>query len=81
MKIEVLYFAQLKDTFGTDSEVLEVTDGVTTAEVLEQLRERHNWAGAEGVPLTFAVNECVVDDTHRLQDGDRLALLTPVSGG
>jgi molybdopterin converting factor small subunit len=33
------------------------------------------------LPLSFAVNEEIVDRTRSLRDGDRLALLPPVSGG
>jgi molybdopterin synthase sulfur carrier subunit len=81
MKIEILYFAQLRDILGIDSEVLEVSDGVTAADVLSELRKRPAWASAEGIPLTVAVNESVEADTYILGEGDRVAILTPVSGG
>jgi len=79
--VELLLFAQLREALGKDREVLKVEEGHTIDEVVALLKTRDEWQGFASLPLTFAVNERVVAGTHRLNDGERLAILTPVSGG
>jgi len=81
VRIEVLYFAQIKDATGTDSESLMVDAGATVADVVRILRERPAWRLLSELPLTCAVNEAVVGSEHVLHDKDVVALLPPVSGG
>ena len=81
MKIEVLLFAQLKEAFGADSRTLEVEEGRTARDAVALLFERDAVGDVKSLPISFAVNEEIVDPDHVLRDGDRLALLTPVSGG
>ena len=81
IKVKVLFFAQLRDVFGKDQETLEIEEGRTVREVVTLLKGRVEWGSVASLPLTFAVNEQVVSDDHTLSDGERLALLTPVSGG
>jgi len=81
MKIEVLYFAQLKEAMGKDRETVDVAAPGTVHEVVELLRRRPEWAMVSSLPLSFAVNEEIVHGNHELSDGDQLALLPPVSGG
>jgi molybdopterin converting factor small subunit len=81
MTIEVLFFAQLKEMLGQDREFLEVTEGKTVDDVMSSLRQRREWHGIASLPIVFAVNEEMVAGGHVLRDGERLALLTPLSGG
>ena len=66
---------------GADTEMLQVPDGGTVADVIALIRAREAWTPVAALPLSFAVNECIVAEDYRLADGDRLALLAPVSGG
>jgi len=79
--VELLFFAQLREALGKDREILKVEEGRTIDEVVALLKTRAEWQGFGSLPLTFAVNERVVAGTHTLCDGDRFAILTPVSGG
>ena len=81
MQVEVLFFAQLRDAFGKDSEVFDLNDGGSVQDALDLIAQRGEWAAVERLPIRYAVNEVLVDASHALSDGDRLALLTPVSGG
>jgi molybdopterin converting factor small subunit len=81
MKITVLYFAQLKEAFGSDRDLLDVPAGATVDDVVASLRDRTEWSAVSSLPLRYAVNERIVDAGTKLGDGDRLALLTPISGG
>ena len=81
MKIELLFFAQIKEAFGNGGETIEVSEGATVEQVVETLRGREQWEMVASLPLSFAVNERIVDGRFTLSPGDRLALLTPISGG
>ncbi len=81
MKIELLFFAQIKEAFGADGETIEVRDGKTVEEVVDELRARDQWQKVVCLPLQYAVNEKIAGGTQVLSPGDRLALLTPISGG
>jgi molybdopterin synthase sulfur carrier subunit len=81
VKIEVLYFAQVREAMGTESEMLDVDDGATVDDVVAVLRSRTQWASIAALPLSYAVNEEIVRPDKSVRDGDRLALLPPVSGG
>jgi molybdopterin synthase sulfur carrier subunit len=81
MKIEVLFFAQLRDAVGCDSKSLDVAEGSTVDETIAAIRKWPEWSPVATLPLTAAVNERLVDGSHPLREGDRLALLTPISGG
>lgn len=81
MKIEILFFAQLRDAVGCDSKLLDIAEGSTVDDSLAAIRKWPEWSAVSVLPLTFAVNERIVDGRHPLREGDRLALLTPISGG
>jgi len=81
MKVEILYFAQLREAMGVDSEVVDAAPRSTVGDVVARLQERRNWNAVRALPLSYAVNESVVDREQPLHEGDRLALLPPVSGG
>ena len=81
MKIEVLFFAQLRAALGTEREILDVQEGGKVSDVVSALRSRPAWRDIALLPLSYAVNEEFVEETCALHDGDRVALLTPVSGG
>ncbi|MDH3217716.1 MAG: MoaD/ThiS family protein [Candidatus Krumholzibacteria bacterium] len=81
MKIEVLLFAQLRESLGTSRTVLELEEGQTVRDVAHRLMAQAGKPDVGSLPLRFAVNEEFVEEDHRLIDGDRVAVLTPVSGG
>jgi molybdopterin converting factor small subunit len=81
MKVDVLFFAQLKEAVGSDVRTISLDDGATVHDLVATLRSLPEWDPVASLPLSFAVNECIVGGDHALRDGDRVALLTPISGG
>ena len=81
MTIELLFFEQLKEAVGGGSRSYQAADGATVDEVVAAIRRWPEWQVVSALPLSYAVNERLVGGDHRLRDGDRLALLTPISGG
>ena len=79
--VNVLLFAQLRDGFGGDQLVASLPSGAAGAELLAWLSQRNpKLAGLLGVSR-LAVNCEYVPLGHRLQDGDEVVVLPPVSGG
>ena len=80
MKVTVIYFAALRDAVGCSEEELEMSEQQMTAkELVAQLLKRHPSLTMEGVRV--AQNEEFVDLDARIQGGDVVALIPPVSGG
>lgn len=83
MKLNMVYFARLKDSFGTGQESLE-TEASSVAELLVELRLRGgNWATELGHGKTFRVacNQELAGPDSTLHDGDEIAIFPPVTGG
>ena len=78
-RVQVRYFAVLREQAGRSSEALETT-ARTPEELYEELRERR---GLQLAPqfLRVAVNDEFSDWRHALADGDTVVFLPPVAGG
>ena len=81
MRINVLFFASLADIVGSRNLELELVDGGTVDDVLTRLESEHPRMREYRSFLLTAVNEEYVDRTHRVAEGDEVALFPPVSGG
>lgn len=81
MRIEVLYFAILRERAKLEREAIELPEGASVTAARAAIAARHpELAGL--LPLVqAAVNRSWVPDGHALRDGDELALLPPVAGG
>lgn len=77
----MLFFGPACDWTGTESERVDLDDGVTLATLKTLLVDRHPRLEDVMTAVRFAVNqEFALDDTA-LHDGDEVALVPPVSGG
>ena len=79
--VEVLLFGAAADRAGTRKVRLEVEEGTTLAEVWPQLAEKHPGLSAMRDTLAFAVNGEYAKMDGRVNPGDEVAVLPPVSGG
>ena len=76
MKINVVYFASLRETLGKHKQELTLEPGATVADLMS------NVFGSTGVgQVLSAVNHEYSPVTHQLKDGDTVALFPPVTGG
>lgn len=80
MRIEALYFAQLKDLLKKDRETFELPTGSKVSDLLQEIKNRYE-EPFDDFHLKTAVNEEFVGLEHSLADEDRVAFLPPVSGG
>ncbi len=85
MKIELKYFASVREALGVAQEAVVLPDGVATVgDVRAWLRARGGaWQEAlgEGRALRMACNHVMTDAATRLTDGCEVAFFPPVTGG
>ena len=77
--IRVLYFSLLREKLGRSEEEIEFSGSVR--ELKELLAERYPEARSLIRAVRVAVNEEYVSGDRRLEGGERVALIPPVSGG
>jgi molybdopterin converting factor subunit 1 len=76
MKVTVRLFAILRERAGSDRLELDLPEGASVADALAEVDDL-----AGGLRLVMAVNREYAAADHRLEPGDELALIPPVSGG
>ena len=79
IKIQVIYFAKLRELTGLDEETFSMKQGNKPGDVLASINKRHEI----DVEINFkiAVNDEFSDWDIELKDGDRLVFIPPVTGG
>jgi molybdopterin synthase sulfur carrier subunit len=85
MRVDILYFASLRERLGVERESLEVAEGVSDlAALLAQLSARGGvWAevlGDEGSVL-MAINQEMARVADPISENDEIGLFPPVTGG
>jgi MoaE-MoaD fusion protein len=81
MKVDVLYFAVLRERIQLDHETVELPAGASVRDARAVIAARHPSVAALLPGVQFALNRVVAADTQSIADGDELALLPPVAGG
>ena len=76
MQVRIRLFATLRERAGADSLTLELPDGASVGDALEELR----WLTGD-LRTVLAVNRDYASAETPLQADDELALIPPVSGG
>ncbi|HET6604636.1 MAG TPA: molybdopterin converting factor subunit 1 [Xanthomonadaceae bacterium] len=79
MRVELLYFAQLREQAGREREPVD-TDAATLAELYAEIAARHGF-DLPRERLRVAVGDAFCDWSQPLCAGDEVALIPPVSGG
>ena len=82
MSVNILYFASLREAFGTAGETVELPAGVAT---VGQLRDWLVGQGRDALTtaknLRCAVNQDMAKADAPIRDGDEIAFFPPVTGG
>jgi molybdopterin synthase catalytic subunit len=81
MRIKVLFFGLTHDLTGFDQEQVEVPEGEKLDYLWRRYEGRFPQLREMTASLLVAVNEEIAERSRRLQDGDEVAFLPPVSGG
>ncbi|MCI0763792.1 molybdopterin converting factor subunit 1 [Bacillus sp. TL12] len=76
--IHVLLFAHLQEEAGTNELKLDC-ENITVAELKGIITKEHHIAVSEQIMI--AINEEYANEDDKIQSGDVVALIPPVSGG
>jgi molybdopterin converting factor subunit 1 len=79
--VHVKLFAMLRERAGVAECRLDLGDGATVAQAMEQLLARLPALRDHVGRCAYAVNRSYARPDTPLSDGDELALIPPVSGG
>ncbi len=83
MKIQLRYFASIREAIGSGSETLD-TAAATLAALRDELIARggaHAEALARGRAVRVSLNQTMADETAALSEGAEVAFFPPVTGG
>jgi molybdopterin synthase sulfur carrier subunit len=83
MKIQLRYFASIREAIGAGSETVE-TPAATLAALRDELIARggaHAEALARGRAVRVSLNQTMADESAVLTDGAEVAFFPPVTGG
>ncbi|MGI9217108.1 MAG: molybdopterin converting factor subunit 1 [Hydrogenophaga sp.] len=83
MKIQLRYFASIREAIGSGSETLE-TSATSLAALREELIARggaHAEALARGRAVRVSLNQTMADESAALSEGAEVAFFPPVTGG
>ncbi len=81
MRIQVLYFAVLRERLKCERETVELAAGADVGAARRAIANRHPEIASLMPQIQSAVNQTFAPERQVLQDGDELALLPPVAGG
>jgi len=83
MKVQLRYFAAVREALGRDAETLE-TQAATLAELRDELIARgdpYATALARGKAVRAAIDQVMRDESATLHEGAEVAFFPPVTGG
>jgi molybdopterin synthase sulfur carrier subunit len=83
MKIQVRYFASLREALGPQ-ETVELPEGSTVGQLRALLQQRSASHGERldgRRAVRAAVNQALCDETRVIDDGAEVAFFPPVTGG
>ena len=83
MKIQLRYFASIREAIGSGSETLE-TSATSLAALRDELIARggaHAEALARGRAVRVSLNQTMAGETAALSEGAEVAFFPPVTGG
>lgn len=81
MKISVKLFASFREAFGSSEVQMELPDGTTAGDMLEDIFQKHPQLERFRGHAVVTIAKHSVPLSQSLHDGDEVAILPPVSGG
>ena len=83
MKVNIRYFASIREALGANEQI-DASEGTTLAALRDQLiasSAAHAGALARGRALRCAINQSMCAETTVIPEGAEIAFFPPVTGG
>jgi MoaD family protein len=81
MKVRVQFYAQLRDLVGMPGLDVEVAEGSTIGELLEQIYVQQPKLRPNDKSILIGAGVEFVDRNYKLKPGDEISIMPPVQGG
>jgi len=81
MKVRVRFYAQLRDLIGVHESAIELPQGATVRELLEEIYTQQPALRAHDKSILIGAGLEFVDRNYELNPGDEIAIMPPVQGG
>lgn len=81
MKVKVLYFASFREAAGVSSEIIELDEKATIETLRQILSSQHPKLNELWSFAIFTVNRKYMTLEVKLNEGDEVGILPPISGG
>ena len=81
MKIRVQFYAQLRDLIGMRELVIDLSEGATVRDLLDQIYVRQPALRSHDKSILIGSGVDFVDRNHELEAGEEIAIMPPVQGG
>ena len=81
MKVRLQFYAQLRDLLGMRQLDIDVADGATVRDLLEQIYAQQPRLRLHDKSILIGVGVEFVERNYRLSPGDEISIMPPVQGG
>ena len=81
MKVRVQFYAQLRDLVGTRQLDVDVADGATVRDLLQQVYAQQPKLQAHDKSILIGAGVEFVDRNYKLSPGEEISIMPPVQGG
>ena len=81
MKVRVQFYAQLRDLVGMREWELEISDGETVRDLLEQVYLQRPALRGHDKNILIGAGLEFVDRNYKLKSGEEISIMPPVQGG
>jgi molybdopterin converting factor small subunit len=84
MKIQVQFYAQLRDLAGGDESGscrIDLSEGSTVRDLLDQIYAQRPALRAHDKSILIGAGVEFVDRNYKLKPGDQISIMPPVQGG
>ena len=81
MKVTAHFYAHLRDVVGEEKLDVDLSEGATAADLLEELYQQVPSLRAHDKTILIGVGVEFVDRNYKLKSGDEISIMPPVQGG
>ena len=81
MKIQVQFYAQLRDLAGRQTLDVDLAEGTAVSDLLEQIYRKVPVLRSHDKSILVGAGVEFVDRNYRLKSGDEISIMPPVQGG